>query len=74
MTGKRNSWNQVNEEKMTEGVSSCPVPTYTRNVTTDTIVGKNMATAMFAPPINSIDRTWLRKKVRYSFYLMEPVR
>jgi len=55
--GKRNSWNQVNEEKMTEGVSWCPVPAYMMNVTTDAIAGIDTAMAMFAARINSIDRT-----------------
>lgn len=70
----RNSWIQVSEEKTTEGVSWCPVPAYTRNVTIDTIVGTDMTTAMFAPRINSINRTWLRKIVRDSLYHIERVR
>jgi hypothetical protein len=55
--GKRNSWNQVNEEKTTEGVSLCPVPAYTMNATTDAIAGIDTAMAMAAARINSIDRT-----------------
>jgi hypothetical protein len=70
MRGKRNNWNQVNEEKMTEGVSWCPVPAYTRNATTDDIAGIDMATAMFPARINSIVRTWLRRIVRYSLQLV----
>ncbi len=59
--GKRNSWNQVNEEKMMEGVSWCPVLAYTRKATTDAIAGVDMATPMFAARINSIDRTLLKE-------------
>jgi hypothetical protein len=57
MRGKRKSWNQVNEEKTTKGVSWCPVPVYTMKATTDAIAGIDIATAMFAARINSIDRT-----------------
>ena len=55
--GKRNSWNQVNEEKMMEGVSWCPVPAYMMKAMTDAIAGIDMATAWFPARINSIDRT-----------------
>jgi hypothetical protein len=55
---------------MTEGVSWCPVPAYTRNATTDDIAGIDMAMAMFPARINSIVRTWLRRIVRYSLQLV----
>jgi hypothetical protein len=57
MSGKRRSWNQVNEEKTTAGVSSCPVLAYTMKATTDAIAGIHIATAMLAARINNIVRT-----------------
>ena len=50
---------------MMEGVSWCPVPAYKRKAMTDDSAGIDMATAMFAARINSIDRTWLMEMVRY---------
>ena len=69
MSGKRRSWNQVNEEKMMAGVSWCPVLAYTMKATTDAIAGIHMATAMLAARINNIVRTWLRKIVSYDLRL-----
>ena len=69
MSGKRRSWNQVNEEKTMAGVSWCPVLAYTMKATTDAIAGIHMATAMLAARINNIVRTWLRKTVSYDLRL-----
>jgi hypothetical protein len=55
--GKRNSWNQVNEENTIAGVSLCPEPAYTRKATTEASVGVDRPNAMFAARINSPVRT-----------------
>jgi len=57
MRGKRRSWNQVREEKMTAAVSWCPDAAYTMKATTDASAGADMATPIFAARINNIVRT-----------------